>query len=499
MAVFCLFYCKLYLFNPVFGLFRRPRTTNISLRSGQSRDGYAERRAGNIRQTDFVAEFYGRRIAAMFAANAAGHTGTRLSAQFHRHLHQLADAHGIKARKRIGFINLVRIVRGQELACVVAREAERHLRQVVRTEAEEFRLFRNLVRRQRRAGNFNHRTYFVLQIGFRSRNQLVRRLNNDVFHELQFFHFAGKRNHDFGNDVPVRMSCLHGHRRLNHGFRLHHGDFGIRYRQTATAVSHHRVEFVQRIDDFFNLLHALVLRLRQCFDIGFFRRHELVKRGIEETDGYGITAQRFEQPFEVRLLHRFDFYWKLLVAFIPAAILGFLFSDKIDELLESVTVVAVMLVIGGVFMLFCDRIFTKGSEDTVLTEKKAFSIGLFQCIAMIPGVSRSMATIVGGMAQKLTRKEAAEFSFFLAVPTMFAATGYKVLKLFLDGGTEILMNNMPALIIGNVVAFIVALLAIKFFISFVTKYGFKAFGWYRIIVGGAILVMLLMGYNLQIG
>lgn len=148
-----------------------------------------------------------------------------------------------------------------------------------------------------------------------------------------------------------------------------------------------------------------------------------------------------------------------------------LFSDKIDELLESVTVVAVMLVIGGVFMLFCDRIFTKGSEDTVLTEKKAFSIGLFQCIAMIPAF-RSMATIVGGMAQKPTRKEAAEF--FLAVPTMFAATGYKVLKLFLDGGTEILMNNMPTLIIGNVVAFIVALLAIKFFISFVTKYGFKA-------------------------
>lgn len=198
------------------------------------------------------------------------------------------------------------------------------------------------------------------------------------------------------------------------------------------------------------------------------------------------------------LLHRFDFYWKLLVAFIPAAILGFLLSDKIDQLLESVTVVAVMLVIGGVFMLFCDKIFSKGKENTVLTEKKAFSIGLFQCIAMIPGVSRSMATIVGGMSQRLTRKDAAEFSFFLAVPTMFAATGYKVLKLFLNGGTEILMNNMPALIIGNVVAFIVGLLAIKFFIKFVTKYGFKAFGWYRIIVGGAILVMLMMGYNLEI-
>lgn len=197
-------------------------------------------------------------------------------------------------------------------------------------------------------------------------------------------------------------------------------------------------------------------------------------------------------------LHKFDFYWKLLVAFIPAAVLGFLFSDTIDSMLESVVIVAVMLVIGGVFMLYCDRIFSKGSDKTELTEKRAFFIGLFQCIAMIPGVSRSMATIVGGMAQKLTRKDAAEFSFFLAVPTMFAATAYKMLKLFMDGGMEIIMNNLTALIIGNVVAFIVALLAIKFFISFVTKYGFKAFGWYRIIVGGVILVMLLMGYSLEI-
>lgn len=199
-----------------------------------------------------------------------------------------------------------------------------------------------------------------------------------------------------------------------------------------------------------------------------------------------------------RFLQKFDFYWKLLVAFIPAAVIGLLFSDKIDAMLESVAVVAVMLVIGGVFMLFCDKIFSKGEEGMELTEKKAFNIGLFQCIAMIPGVSRSMATIVGGMTQKMTRKDAAEFSFFLAVPTMFAATGYKMLKLFLDGGSEILMNNLSVLIIGNVVAFIVALLAIKFFISFVTKYGFKAFGWYRILVGGAILVMLMLGHNLEI-
>lgn len=199
-----------------------------------------------------------------------------------------------------------------------------------------------------------------------------------------------------------------------------------------------------------------------------------------------------------RFLHKFDFYWKLLVAFIPAAVFGFLFSDKIDDLLENVAVVAVMLVVGGVFMLFCDKIFSEGEEGVELTEKKAFRIGLFQCIAMIPGVSRSMATIVGGMAQRLTRKDAAEFSFFLAVPTMFAATGYKVLKLFLNGGTEVLVNNMPALVIGNVVAFIVALLAIKFFIRFVTKYGFKAFGWYRIVVGGIILVMLITGHKLEI-
>lgn len=200
-----------------------------------------------------------------------------------------------------------------------------------------------------------------------------------------------------------------------------------------------------------------------------------------------------------KFLHKYDFYWKLLVAFIPAAVLGLLFSDMIDAMLESVVVVAVTLILGGVFMLFCDRIFNKGSEETELTEKRAFWIGLFQCISMIPGVSRSMATIVGGMAQKLTRKKAAEFSFFLAVPTMFAATLFKMLKLFMDpAGMEIITNNLGTLILGNVVAFIVAMLAIKFFISFVTKYGFKAFGWYRIVVGGAILLMLLTGHNLTI-
>ena len=194
---------------------------------------------------------------------------------------------------------------------------------------------------------------------------------------------------------------------------------------------------------------------------------------------------------------KYDFYWKLLIAFIPAAILGFLFSDKIDELLESVMVVGIMLIIGGVFMIFADRIFSKTTKDQAMTRRRAFIIGLCQCIAMIPGVSRSMATIVGGMSQKLTRKNAAEFSFFLAVPTMAAAAGYKMLKLLIDPASRsLLMDNIGALIIGNVVAFIVAMLAIKFFISFLAKYGFKAFGYYRIIVGSIMLILLLTGSNM---
>ena len=212
----------------------------------------------------------------------------------------------------------------------------------------------------------------------------------------------------------------------------------------------------------------------------------------------GLSGSKKGLTYLKRFLYKYDFYWKLLVAFIPAAFFGLLFSDIIDDLLESVTVVATMLVLGGVFMIFSDKIFKNQSQSTEMTDRKAFKIGIYQCIAMIPGVSRSMATIMGGMAQKLSRKHAAEFSFFLAVPTMFAATCYKILKLYLSGGTQVLSDNLFTLILGNVVAFIVALLAIKFFISFITKYGFKAFGYYRIIVGVAILAMILMGHNLEI-
>lgn len=213
----------------------------------------------------------------------------------------------------------------------------------------------------------------------------------------------------------------------------------------------------------------------------------------------GMNSAERNKTYLKRFLYKYDFYWKLLVAFIPAAVFGLALSDFIDSLLESIEVVAVMLILGGVFMLFVDKWFGKNnSEDTPLTEGRALKIGLFQCIAMIPGVSRSMATIVGGMQQGLTRRAAAEFSFFLAVPTMFAAMGYKMLKLFLSPDAGVLMENWELLVIGNVVAFIVALLAIKFFISYVTKYGFKLFGYYRIVVGVVILVMLFCGISLEV-
>lgn len=218
-------------------------------------------------------------------------------------------------------------------------------------------------------------------------------------------------------------------------------------------------------------------------------------------DTNAVAGKKGREKLQIylkRFLYKYDFYWKLLVAFIPAAVFGLLLNDFIDDLLENVAVVAIMLVLGGIFMLFTDKLFQKTDENQEVTEKKALNIGLYQCIAMIPGVSRSMATIVGGMSQRLNRKNAAEFSFFLAVPTMFAATAYKVLKLFVNSEKEVLMANLPSLLIGNIVAFLVAMLAIKFFISYVTKHGFKAFGYYRIIVGGAILIMMFLGFDLQL-
>jgi undecaprenyl-diphosphatase len=199
-----------------------------------------------------------------------------------------------------------------------------------------------------------------------------------------------------------------------------------------------------------------------------------------------------------RFFKSIDFYVKLFVGFIPAAIIGFLASDYIDMLLENVIVVAVTLLLGGIFLLFVDKIFEQNEKnpDSEPTLKSAFIIGIFQVIAMIPGVSRSAATIIGGLTQKLTRKAAAEFSFFLAVPTMFAATCYKLLKIY-QSETGFTSHDIQVLAVGNIVAFIVALLAIKLFIGFLTKHGFKVFGWYRIVVGLVILGMYFAGIDMK--
>lgn len=203
-----------------------------------------------------------------------------------------------------------------------------------------------------------------------------------------------------------------------------------------------------------------------------------------------VVVLYFKKFFDFK---KWQFYVKLIVAVIPALVLGKLFSDKIDALLESPVTVAISLLIGGIILLFIDKVFVNSSIESEerVGYKKGFIIGVWQCLAMIPGVSRSAASIIGGMSQKLTRSAAAEFSFFLAVPTMFAATGYKLLKAYKET-PEILKdkNNLMLLGLGNAVAFIVALIAIKFFIGYLQKHGFKIFGWYRIIAGITLLILI---------
>lgn len=228
----------------------------------------------------------------------------------------------------------------------------------------------------------------------------------------------------------------------------------------------------------------------------------------------GIQSDEFTKLFEVTiqlgaigsvlLLYRkkflragrVDFYKKLLVAVMPALLLGFLFAKKIDEMLESPTTVGITMLVGGVALLFVDNWFREGktSNDEQMTYGQAVHVGLWQVLAMIPGVSRSGATIIGGMQQGLTRKAAAEFSFFLAVPTMCAATGYKLLKALMKQ-PELLSdpNNLKMLLIGNVVAFVVAALAIKTFIGYLQRHGFRLFGIYRIIGGLVVLAMVYGG------
>lgn len=237
----------------------------------------------------------------------------------------------------------------------------------------------------------------------------------------------------------------------------------------------------------------------------------------------GIQKEEFTKVFEVAIqlgailavvviywrkffeFSKWKFYIKLLVGVLPSLLLGYLFNDAIEHFLESSATVAVSMLLGGIILLFIDRLFKEQpiESDDQVSFKKAFFIGCWQVIAMIPGVSRSAATIIGGMQQKLTRNLAAEFSFFLAVPTMFAASAYSLfLKDWHIGGAEIKghqlilqsSGNTRAFIVGNIVAFLVAVLAIKFFIQFLKRYGFFVFGIYRIIAGIFLLILLYLGY-----
>jgi undecaprenyl-diphosphatase len=262
-----------------------------------------------------------------------------------------------------------------------------------------------------------------------------------------------------------------------------------------------------------NYLHAIILAIIE--GLTEFLPVSSTGHMIIGSSLMGIASEPFTKLFTVciqfgaiisvivlywkKFFQSFNFYFKLLVAFIPAAVFGLLFSDMIDQLLENVIAVALALVLGGIVLLFIDKYFLNNNQDDAseINYKQAFSIGMFQVIAMIPGVSRSAATIIGGLSQKLTRKAAAEFSFFLAVPTMFAATAKKLLD-FYQTGIALSNEELKILALGNVVAFVVAIVAIKSFIGFLTKNGFRVFGIYRIIVGLIILGLYFMDVPLNI-
>ena len=262
-----------------------------------------------------------------------------------------------------------------------------------------------------------------------------------------------------------------------------------------------------------NLIHVIILAIIE--GITEFLPVSSTGHMIIASSVMGIAADPFVKLFTIaiqlgailsvvflywrRFLQSVNFYLKLFIAFIPAAVFGVLFSKKIDALLESALTVGITLFVGGIILLFVDKWFNKPviKEEKDISNLTALKIGFFQCLAMIPGTSRSAATIVGGMAQKLSRTAAAEFSFFLAVPTMFAATAKKLYD-FHKEGHVFTGEEIKLLAIGNIIAFVVAMLAIKSFITFLQKRGFQVFGWYRIVVGLVILGFLLTGHDLKI-
>jgi undecaprenyl-diphosphatase len=262
----------------------------------------------------------------------------------------------------------------------------------------------------------------------------------------------------------------------------------------------------------FNLLHAVILAIIE--GLTEFLPVSSTGHMIIGSTLMGIATQPFVKVFTVviqlgailsvlvlywkRFFQDFNFYIKLLIAFLPAAFFGLLLKKSVDAMLENIVVVAVSLIAGGVVLLFIDDYFEKNErKDTSMDDvsyPKALNIGFFQVISMIPGVSRSAATIIGGLSQGLNRKTAAEFSFFLAMPTMLAATCKSLYDYVKDEGGVFTQHDLVLLAAGNIVAFFVAWLAIRSFIGFLTRNGFKVFGYYRIILGLILLALWAGGY-----
>ncbi len=197
-----------------------------------------------------------------------------------------------------------------------------------------------------------------------------------------------------------------------------------------------------------------------------------------------------------RFLSAREFYYKLALAFLPVAIIGLLVKKKIDVLLGSVLVVAVSMILGGLVLIWIDRwLDRRGHTEKIedLSLKGSLIIGFTQCLALFPGVSRSAATIIGGLSQRLTRQEAAEFSFLLGVPTLTAATCLKMVKIL----PTLQPQDYQVLIVGNIISFVIGAISVKAFVGYLNRYGFKWFGYYRIIFGAVLLFLLLSGHNLH--
>lgn len=206
-----------------------------------------------------------------------------------------------------------------------------------------------------------------------------------------------------------------------------------------------------------------------------------------------IVVIYYKKFFDFKKL---DFYIKLIIAVIPSLVAGLLLKKHIDSILDNPLFIAIIMLVGGIVLIFIDKLFTNHTivEEKEITHRNAFMIGCFQVLSIIfPGLSRSAATIIGGMQQKLTRALAAEFSFFLAVPTMFAASAKQFLDIYQDHPEVITSESMGTLLIGCIVSFIVAFLAVKFFIGVLNKYGFKPFGYYRVVLG----IILILVFTLK--